>query len=83
MAHLRDNEDHLASYFRRTADELNNINISLLYFGNHHIVLETLVNAIRILKYTTVEEGNGSEYRNDTDESIRRAVTSVRREDGN
>ena len=82
MAHLRENEDYLASYFRRTADELNNISISLLYFGNHQVALETLEDAIRILKYTTVEEGNEAEYRNDADESIGRAVAAVRREDG-
>ena len=82
MAHLRENEDYLASYFRRTADELNNISISLLYFGNHQIATETLVDAIRILKYTTVEGGNEAEYRNDADESIGRAVETVRMEYG-
>ena len=82
MAQLIENEDFLASCFRRTGDELNNISISLLYFGNHQIALETLVDAIRILKYNTFEGGNEAEYQNDADESVRRAVAAVRREYG-
>ena len=82
IAHLRENKDYLASYFRKTAYELNNISISLLYFRNHQVALENIVDAIRILKYTNVKGGNKAEYRNYADESIGRAVTEVRREDG-
>ena len=82
MAQLRENKYYLASYFRRTADELNNISISLLYVGNHQLALVNIVDAIIISKYTTVEGGNEAEYRNDADESTGRAVAAVRMEYG-
>ena len=82
MAHRhRENEDNFASYYRRTAIELNNISISFLHFGNHQVALETLLNAVRIMKYSFPGRGNEAAYRNDAEESIGRAVEALRRED--
>ena len=77
----RENGYNFASYFRRTAVELNNISICFIHLGNHQVALETLADALRIMKYCIVGGGNEVEYRNDADESIGRAVEALRRED--
>ena len=41
-----------------------------------------LADAIKMMKYSIHKVGNKTEYRKDADESIRRAVEALRREDG-
>ena len=76
----RENEDHFASYYRKTAVELNNIGISFLHSGIHQVALETLSNATRIMKYYFWGRGNEAAYQNDAEKSIGRAMEALRRE---
>ena len=82
LGQYRENDGHYATFFRRTVIELNNISITLLHFGKHEIALQTLADAIKIMKYSIHKVGNEAEYRKGADESIRRAAEALRREDG-
>ena len=82
LVEYRENDEHFASFFRRTAIELNNTSIAFLRNGKHEIALQTLADAIKVMKYSIHKVGNEAEYRKDADESIRRAVEALRRGDG-
>ena len=72
---------YFAPFYRRTAIELNNISIIFLHLGKHKIAMETLADAIEMIKYSIHEICDEAERKNDADKSIRRAVEALLGED--
>ena len=80
LVEYRENDEHVASFFRQTAIKLHNTSIAFLHYGKHEIALQTFADAIKMMKYSMNKVGNETEYRKDADESIRRAVEALRRQ---
>ena len=61
---------------------MNNTSIAFFHFGNHEVDLQTLADAVKMMKYSIHKVGNQTDHRKDADKSIIRSVEALRREVG-
>ena len=82
LTHPQEEDESIALFFRRTAIGLNNISITFLILGKHKAALETLADAIEMIKHSIRGMCDAAEHRKDADKSIRRAMEALLSEDG-
>ena len=52
LAHPQEDDESIALFFRQTDIGLNNISITFLIIGKHKAELETLADAIEVIKHS-------------------------------